>query len=234
MDEFGRPLYGDVFGSTEKATVEVLAEGLSREPWAAMEEEEEEEEEEEDDDDDEGGDHDGSIATDDDIAEGISSVTSTTPSGLATPDAIQLRKTFADGVGTPSAHSTATGLDTPDGSEAAPQLYQILQQTDARVGSSAFGSSHGYVVPPPPSVGAPSASGGKRKAGGEGGVELALDPSELGQLDEAALKARYEQLRKAERDANAPEDVSDIIEEQERKRKRKLDAQRAADKKGGR
>ena len=32
------------------------------------------------------------------------------------------------------------------------------------------------------------------------------------------------ELRKAEQDANAPEDVSDIIEEQERKRRKKLDA----------
>ena len=43
-------------------------------------------------------------------------------------------------------------------------------------------------------------------------------------LDEAALKAKYDELRKAEQDANAPEDVSDIIEEQERKRRKKLDA----------
>ena len=52
---------------------------------------------------------------------------------------------------------------------------------------------------------------------------MALDPNELDNLDAGALKAKYE-LRKAEQDANAPEDVSDIIEEQERKRRKKLDA----------
>ena len=77
--------------------------------------------------------------------------------------------------------------------------------------------------------------GAKRKgASGAGGVEMALDPSELEHLDEAALKARYERMQAAQREASAPEDVSDIIEEQERKRKRKLEQQRAADKKGGR
>ena len=44
-------------------------------------------------------------------------------------------------------------------------------------------------------------------------------------------QAKYDELRKAEQAANAPEDVSDIIEEQERKRRKKLDA--AKDKKSG-
>eukprot|EP00962_Isochrysis_galbana_P010477 scaffold2889_cov180-Isochrysis_galbana.AAC.2 len=61
---------------------------------------------------------------------------------------------------------------------------------------------------------------------GSQGVALALDPSELERLDEATLKARYEEQRRAEMAASAPEDVSDIIEEQERKRKRKQDARR--------
>jgi len=56
------------------------------------------------------------------------------------------------------------------------------------------------------------------------GVALALDPSELERLDEATLKARYEEQRRAELAASAPEDVSDIIEEQERKRRRRQEA----------
>ena len=36
--------------------------------------------------------------------------------------------------------------------------------------------------------------------------------------DEAALKERYEAAKAAEKEATAPEDVSDIIEEHERKR----------------
>ena len=231
VDEFGRPLYGDVFGTAEKASVETLAPGVSREPWGAMEEEEEEEDDEDEDDEDGEGLDDGTM-TDDDLAAGISSVSSTAPSGVATPDSLHLRKHFADGVGTPSNLST-TGLDTPGSVSggAAPQLYQVLEQTSAKVGASAFGSSHGYVVPPASSAAPPDrgggAKGGSKGGAAAGGINLALDPAELEHLDEAALKARYDALRRAEREASAPEDVSDIIEEQERKRKRKLDSSRA-------
>ena len=192
---------------------------------------EEEEDDEDDEDDEDGVALDGESVTDDDINAGISSVTSTAASGLATPDAINLRKTIADGVGTPSAVSTG-GLDTPESSaHATPQqLYQVLEQTSSKVGSSAFGSAHGYVVPPPPPGGIGTAGGSNKvragRGGGGAGVDLALDPAELENLDESALKARYDSLRKAESDLNAPEDVSDIIAEQERKRKRKLDGKR--------
>ena len=192
-----------------------------------MEEDDDVEEEEEEEDDDDGQDDQSEI----DENAGISSVTSTTPSGAATPDALQLRKRLAEGVHTPSAVSTG-GLDTPDSthSSAAPQLYQVLEQTSSKVGAAAFGSSHGYVVPPPPPPGVGTAGGANRAKGGGGGaprdgIELALDPSELEHLDEGALRQRYEQLRTAERAASAPEDVSDIIEEQERKRRRKQEGQ---------
>jgi splicing factor 3B subunit 2 len=218
VDEFGRPLYGDVFGTAETAISETPADGLSRELWGQLEDDDEDDDNDDDEDDDGEEINDGPM-TDDDIAAGISSVSSTTPSGLATPDAINLRKTLANGVGAPS--ETASGLDTPDSVGGAPQLYQVLEQTSTKVGGSAFGSSHGYVLP---SATAPS-SGSKAgaRAGIRDSIDMALDPAELEQLDEAALKARYEQLRKAEREASAPEDVSDIIEQQERKRKRKLD-----------
>ena len=225
VDEFGRPLYGDVFGTAESSSREQLAEGVSREPWGAMEAEEEEEDDEDEDEDGEVNDNE-SLMTDDDVAAGISSVSSTAASGIGTPDALNLRKAVNDGLGTPSALSTATGLDTPESvqNETPKALYQVLEQTSAKVGGAAFGSSHGYVVPPPPPAGGPT-GGGKAKAGppgvGGGGVDGALDPSELEHLDEKALKARYEQQRQADRAASAPEDVSDIIEEQERKRRRK-------------
>ena len=228
VDEFGRPLYGDVFGTAESTATEKLVDGLAREPWGAMEEELDEEDEEEEFDDGQPLD-DGSALGEDEIAAGISSVSSTAASGLATPDAINLRKTLADGMHTPSAASTG-GLDTPDnpsvnGGGTAPQLFQVLEQTSAKVGGAAFGSSHAYVVPPPPPAGVGTAGGSNRVRGapGSSGVEMALDPAELEHLDEGALKARYDALRKAESEANAPEDVSDIIAEQERKRKRKQD-----------
>ena len=228
VDEFGRPLYGDVFGTAEpSALAEPLEPGLHHEPWGAFEDYDEEEEGEEDDG--EGSEHqyEGSTLSDDDVAAGISSVASTTPSGMATPDALNLRKAVADGLGTPS-----EGRDTPESSlhgSQPPQLFHVLEQTSAKVGGAAFGSSHGYVVPPVAGADATTSrgvggSGRAARPAGAPDVELALDPSELERLDEASLKARYEKLQKAQRNANAPEDVSDIIAEQERKRKRKLDA----------
>ena len=238
VDELGRPLYGDVFGSAEREEKERLEVGVSHEPWGAMEEADEDEDDDAVGDDGEGGGQDGSVAgTEDDIADGIASISSMAPSGMATPDAINLRKQTADGLGTPSAFSE--GLDTPGatGAGPAPQLYQVLQQTESRIGSSAFGSTHGYIVPPPPPPGigtGPAAANrtgggggaGRRVGKGSDGVELALDPSDLEKLDEGALRARYEQQRQAERKESAPEDMSDIIEEQERKRKRKLESQK--------
>merc|ERR1740117_880241 len=142
--------------------------------------------------------------TDSQVEAGISSVSSA-PSGIATPDSVHLRKMQNDGLNTPSNQSTS-GADTPEQQ----QLYQVIEQRDSKVGGSAFGSSHAYNVP--------SAKPAKP------GVDLALDPSELDKLDAGTLKAKYDELRKAEQAANAPEDVSDIIEEQERKRRKKLDA----------
>ena len=211
VDEFGRPLYGDVFGTAAPEPEERLLGGLSSEAWAAMEADISDEEESEDED--EGEDGDASVAgesvTDSDITAGISSVSSM-PSGLATPDSIHLRKMTADGLGTPS------GTDTPDSIADPKQLYQILEQRDAKVGSAAFGSSHTYQVPSTKSKAAPA-----------GGVAVTLDPDQLDKLDEATLKARYDEQRKAEQEANAPEDVSDIIEEQERKRRKRDEARKA-------
>ncbi|KAL1520387.1 hypothetical protein AB1Y20_021973 [Prymnesium parvum] len=224
VDEFGRPLYGDVFGTAEADLDELEDVGVPKEKWGQMDDEVEEDEEDEEDEDGVALD-DGASMTEDEINAGISSVTSTTPSGLATPDSVHLRKMIPDGQATPSGQSSTTGIDTPDSlpgvpSHAPPQLYQVLEQTSAKVGSANFGSSHNYIVPK---------AGAKRT--GPGGVEVTLDPAELERLDEAALKAKYDELRKAEQEATAPEDVSDIIEEQERKRRKKLESQKSGDRK---
>ena len=188
---------------------------VTQELWGEMDPEDEFEESEEEEEDGTAADDDTASMTDSQVQEGISSVSSA-PSGIATPDSVHLRKMQNDGLNTPSNQSTS-GADTPEQQ----QLYQVIEQRDSRVGGAAFGSSHAYNVP-----GSKAA-----KSGAKPGVDLALDPNELDKLDAGALKAKYDELRKAEQAANAPEDVSDIIEEQERKRRKKLDA--AKDKKSG-
>jgi splicing factor 3B subunit 2 len=220
VDEFGRPLYGDVFGTAAPEVEAPLEVQVSQELWGEMDPEEEYEEDEDEEDEEDGTAGDDASMTDGEIEAGISSVSSA-PSGIATPDSVHLRKLQNDGLNTPS-NQSLTGTETPDSLSGEQQLYQVLEQRDSRVGGSAFGSSHAYNVP----------GGAKGKAGaGRPGVDLALDPAELDKLDAGALKAKYDELRKAEQAANAPEDVSDIIEEQERKRRKKLDA--AKDKKSG-
>ena len=112
----------------------------------------------------------------------------------------------------PAGASTPGGLDTPESvaSAAPPALFTVLEQKDNKVGGATFGSSHTYTVP-----------SGKAAKPVSQGVNLALDPAELEKLDEATLKARYDEQRKAESAASMPEDVSDILEEQERKRRKK-------------
>jgi len=205
VDEFGRPLYGDVFGTAGAEAEDPFTVPVARDSWGIIDDTLFEEEEDEEDDDGADGtaadSH--SVVTDDDINAGISSISSV-PSGLATPDSLHLRK-MGDGQTTPL---STNGTDTP---ESAGQLFQVLEQKDSKVGGGTFGSSHTYAVP---KAGAPA----KRAAGG---VEVSLDPAELEGLDEKTLKARYESHNAAAAKANAPEDVSDIIEEQERKRQRR-------------
>ena len=146
VDEFGRPLYGDVFGTAEPEPEDAVEAPAPRELWGAMGDEDDEEEEDESEEEEDGDDQ--SALGEDEISAGISSVSSV-PSGLATPDQINLRKETGGGLATPLSSS---GVDTPDSvAHGAPpsqqQLYQVISQREAKVGGAAFGSSHTYNLP---------------------------------------------------------------------------------------
>lgn len=130
VNEFNQPLYGDVFGTSAPAPPPEVAAPIERAHWGELEEEEEVEEEEEE------AEAEGEAPTemeaeqgegtpavpDAEIADGISSV----PSGLETPDTIDLRKGRTE--------------------EGEPKLYQVLQQTAASTSGQMFGSSHKYII----------------------------------------------------------------------------------------
>ena len=200
VDEFGRPLYGDVFGTAEPSTLaEPLEPGLHHEPWGAFEDYDEEEEGEEDDG--AGSEHqyEGSTLSDDDVAAGISSVASTTPSGMATPDALNLRKAVADGLGTPSEAATRQSPPCMGLSRRSSSMCwsRRLQRLGAPPSARRMGMwcrpwrgrmrRHRAVL----------AAAAEPHPAGAPDVELALDPSELERLDEASLKARYEKLQRS-------------------------------------
>jgi splicing factor 3B subunit 2 len=139
VDEYGRPLYGDVF-SKGAGGDEVGSELVDRTLWGELGSESEPEE---DDDDsaaggDGGGDDDdmsGAETPSHSLVSGMTSVAS----GLDTPESqVDLRKRA--GSETPDT-SGMSGLDAPK------QLYQVVGQQQTAVGGGLFGADKQYVLP---------------------------------------------------------------------------------------
>lgn len=99
VDEYGRPLYGDVFGEVagNGGEMHIVEEQVDQSKWGALEEDESEESEEEEEEGEEGeGEEEG---------EGAEAAKA---SGLVTP------ALGHEGLATPSGMATITGLETPD------------------------------------------------------------------------------------------------------------------------
>jgi len=171
VDEFGQPLYGNVFD--EDKQLEAAGGVDTKARWGVLVDDDDDEEDEEDDDDETDDseteeDEDASGLMSPDLASGISSVAS----GLETPDTINLRK------GRPNSSDDA-------GSQS---LYQVISETKSKVGSGAlFGSSHKYVIP----------SGGGAKSAPDASnirdVNVAVDPEALDKgLSKDDLQKLYE------------------------------------------
>ncbi|KAI5706552.1 hypothetical protein M8J75_009303 [Diaphorina citri] len=213
VDETGKPLYGDVFGtSAETKTAEVNEEDIEKTAWGELEsesEEESEEDDEEEEEEEEGEDESGLITP----AEGLmtpSGITSV-PAGLETPDSIELRKKKIE-----------SDMETNE----APQLFQVLtEKRPDKLGPGMMASTHMYEVP---GAGA-SAPGAPVKRTLPSSVELALDPSELDLVDTDAMAARYEQQMREQTSGLQKEDLSDMLAEhvarQKNKRKRQQTTQ---------
>jgi splicing factor 3B subunit 2 len=123
VDEYGRPLYGDVFGVMQGDEEEVVVDRTTR--WGQIEEVEAEEEEEEEEEEEDAGGMETPMTVD-----GVSTI-----AGTETPDTIvDLRK--------------RAGLETPDSFSSSRELYQVLQEK-ATVGANGqmFGSDRTYVLP---------------------------------------------------------------------------------------
>uniref|UniRef100_A0A7G3AYN7 Putative splicing factor 3b subunit 2 n=1 Tax=Lutzomyia longipalpis TaxID=7200 RepID=A0A7G3AYN7_LUTLO len=209
VDEKGKPLYGDVFGTNALDQDSGIDDGdIDRQMWGELESESEESSEEEEEEGEDLGnapDESGLVTP----AEGLvtpSGLTSV-PAGMETPDTIELRKKKIE--------SEMEDNETP-------VLYHVLpEKRNERIGASMMASTHVYDVaghlkaPPPPRF--PPI--GER----EGMVELALDPSEL-DMDNEAMAQRYEQQMREQQSHLQKEDLSDMLAEhvarQKSKRKR--------------
>ena len=213
VDEFGRPIYGDVFGTAETTRPGEDDAPIEKKWWGEIVEEEGDDEEEEEEEEEE--------VEPTDMDSGIASVTS----GLATPSdglaSIELRK------------SSMSGLETPDNSSVGGDLnvrkqhtlYTVIQQEEVKVSQGDLVSSaFRYNIQDPTSAAAAAAKKDKRhvdliRSQATAGVEVTIDASELENMDESLLQEKYESTVNAQRKAQK-EDVSDVFAEESRKRKK--------------
>ncbi|KAJ3012417.1 UNVERIFIED_CONTAM: Splicing factor 3B subunit 2 [Siphonaria sp. JEL0065] len=233
VDEFGRPLYGDVFGVAAAEVVDQRhVAQIERTLWGELEPEEEveveddeEEEEQEEEEQEEAPPAPQSYPESGLVTpSGLASV----PSGLETPDYIELRKD--------------TRRD--DGPK---ELYKIIPQKDTSV-RGFMGSQHTYdlssagsqFAPPPPTSGTSSEiNSRKRKAipglvTGDKPVAMSLNPEDLEDgLEGDAVKRAYEDKMKAARKEAAGEDFSDLVAEHANRQMAKKRKKDDGVKKGG-
>jgi splicing factor 3B subunit 2 len=194
VDEFGRPLYGDVFGVQQQDQPNYEEEPVDKtKHWGDLEEEEEEEEEEVEE-----------PLEEEELEDGIQSVDSlsSTPTGVETPDVIDLRK--------------------QQRKEPEKPLYQVLEEKEEKIApGTLLGTSHTYVI----GTGAQDKAAAKRvdllKGQKSDRVDVTLQPEELELMDNV-LPAKYEEAREEEKLRSQREDFSDMVAENEKKRKRKM------------
>ncbi|OCF44586.1 splicing factor 3B subunit 2 [Kwoniella heveanensis CBS 569] len=227
MDDFNRPLYGDVFGVLQGAEI-ANQDQVDRSLWGEIEqmdeeseEEESDEEEEEDQDEGPGGPSTGhapadGLETPSGLAtpSGYNSVVSTVPGGLETPDFMELRK-----------NTRAESEDVPSGPR---ELYQVIPERET-TSRGFMGSSTAYDVGAIGRAGGPAVLGAddggrKRKAGD---VEISIDTDE--DLTQEQLRARYEASRSQGKQVYVPgadadrSGFEDVMAGEMKKRARKDD-----------
>ena len=204
LDEYNRPLYGDVYGVQAQPAPSGATQDIPKELWGELEEEEEKSEEEsseEEVDDEEEEEADGpttahgkhfvsSSHSQTDILftgletpgyqSGMASVASTVPAGLETPDVIQLRK---------SPRQSGTVTQEPGGSQR--PLYQVLAEKEQKSSGTGFmGSSSIYDIP-----GRASEEAEDREGISSSQLKLSKDPITAHQAD--AKRRREDATRTA-------------------------------------
>jgi len=206
VDEFGRPLYGDVFGTLPPPAPPEISQPIEKSHWGEFQEEEEEEEEEE------------GEQPDNEEEEAVADGTATpsgmeTPSGMVTPETIDLRK-----------HSKKEEAPQPSSDDSGKQLFQVLQQQEKSVGAALLGSTHTYIIPTEKrELKAGKSAVNLIKSQATEKLDISLDATEvenLENLSEDVLAKKYEAALSDKQ--NIPrEDVSDIIEEHSKKKRKK-------------
>merc|ERR1719167_1058666 len=208
VDELGKPLYGDVFGTADASTFHAApTEEIDHSLWGEMDSESEEEssEEEAEDDDEEGGDEATGLQTPV-VEAGLATPSGTASSvqGLETPESLELRKRRIE--------ADMEGGETPS------LPYQIIpEKQGGRIGNAMMGSTHTYDIK--------RATGTKGRADMQ--VEMALNPEEIENMDSETMAIRAEAALKEQQSQLAKEDLSDMVAEHAAKQKNKRKRQEA-------
>ncbi|OMJ26114.1 Splicing factor 3B subunit 2 [Smittium culicis] len=247
VDAFGRPLYGDVFGvdlntqnNSYNADNDYEMDTAPIKLWGEYEseseyEDDDEDEEEEDDDDEVAESNKPSDVPaseienelDDTEKSGTSldglvtpSGLSSIPSGLETPEVIQLRKDLV-------------------GRDQKKQLYTIIPEKQTTIGSNLVGSQHIYDLSNANISNSILAKPSRKRGNNDssaGGISVALDPQEIENLDEDTIRAKYESQISARnneltigKNGESAEDLSDMVAEHATQQARKRQRQKTTE-----
>ncbi|KAF9268053.1 DUF382-domain-containing protein [Marasmius fiardii PR-910] len=223
LDEYNRPLYGDVFGVLPKAGDGEMGEPVDKELWGELEPEEEEEEseseEESEEEDAEPAPVDGTQTPSGlETPSGMASVVSTIAGGLETPDFLELRKNTTRA---PSEAVESTGPRS---------LYQVVPEKQTSV-RGLMGSERGYDVSAV--AGAPiPVLGDERGTKRKNGVDVSIDAEQLEGMSEEDLRRKYDANSRST--VNVPgskEDFSDMVAKENAKKRLKMEREKERDKK---
>ncbi|KIL59014.1 hypothetical protein M378DRAFT_85682 [Amanita muscaria Koide BX008] len=221
LDEYNRPLYGDVFGVLPKVTDTNIGEPVDKELWGELEPEEEEEEEESESEEEE--EESAEPAPADGLQtpsgletpSGMASVVSTVAGGLETPDFLELRKS--------SQRTVSEAVDSGPKS-----LYQVVPERQTSI-RGLMGSDRAYDVSAVANAGAAvPVLGDERTSKRKNGVDISLDASELEGISTDELRRKYEQ-QNSRSNAGVPgskEDFSDMVAKEMAKKKQKMERER--------
>ncbi|RPA84732.1 DUF382-domain-containing protein [Ascobolus immersus RN42] len=220
VDEFNRPLYGDVFGVTPVQPPPQTGVPVEKTLWGELQELEEESEEEEESEDEDEEEAPAGRSTQEDIASGLA-----TPGGLETPSGFASVAPSEIELGEFDLRKQRHGTDT----EEPRSLYTVLPEQQIR-SKGFFGGQHAYDLNAArhrdPNIPVLGTEDRKRKKPGD--VEVALDPETIehggGDMNEE-VKKRYEaSLEEKRREREGfQEDLTDMIAEENRKRRKRED-----------
>jgi len=199
VDEFGRPLYGDVFGTNPEPPPEI-SQPIEKKLWGEVEEAEEIEEEVQE--------EEPPVETEEPHPSGLETPSGIqTPSGMETPESLELRK--------------VPRKEEED--DSGKQLFQVLEQKETQVGTALFGSAHKYVIPgeQPKQLKSGLNKVDLMKSQATEKLDIALEPTEIENMEnlEGVLKSKYEAALAAKKEVRP--DVSDVIEEHNQKKRKK-------------